>query len=143
MSAADREQETAAPGTQRLDKWLWFARVIKSRTQAAGLVTDGKVRVNRVRAEKPSHALKVGDVVTVSAHSRVLVLKVVAPGARRGPPVEARLLYEDLTPPATDPTGSGGAAADARSAAPTRERGAGRPTKRDRRAIDALRDRRG
>ena len=92
---------------QRLDKWLWFARVVKSRTLAAALVIDRKVRVNRERASKPSQMLRVGDVVTVAVHARVRVLKVLAAGARRGPPAEACLLYEDLTPEVTGGGGGG------------------------------------
>jgi ribosome-associated heat shock protein Hsp15 len=97
---ADREDHDDAPGqgAQRVDKWLWFARVVKTRTLAAGLVHDGKVRVNRVRIDKASQPLKCGDVVTVSAGRHVRVLKVLAPGVRRGPPAEAQTLYEDLSP---------------------------------------------
>ena len=61
-SAAEQEHDDDAPAVagpgQRLDKWLWFVRVIKTRTQAAGLVTDGKVRINRVRVEKPSQTVR-------------------------------------------------------------------------------------
>ncbi len=131
---ADEQGEAAADGTQRLDKWLWFVRVIKTRTLAAGLVTSGKVRVNRQRVEKPSQAVRPGDVVTVTARGHVRILKVLAPGARRGPPAEARLLYEDLTPPAPPPDQTGTARAPAQ-----REAGQGRPTKKDRRLIDRLR----
>jgi ribosome-associated heat shock protein Hsp15 len=91
---------------QRLDKWLWFVRAVKSRTLAAALVAEGKVRVNRERASKPSHALRVGDVVTLTVHAQVRVLKVLSTGVRRGPPVEARGLYEDLTPEATSKPGA-------------------------------------
>ena len=84
-----------APG-QRLDRWLWFARVVKSRTLAARVIEGGKVRVNRVRVVKPSHLLREGDVLTVTLRGKVLLLKVLAAGARRGPPSEARLLYERL-----------------------------------------------
>jgi ribosome-associated heat shock protein Hsp15 len=117
---------------QRLDKWLWFARVVKSRTLAAGLVTGGKVRINRTRAEKPSQIVRKGDVLTISLGLRVRVLEVVAPGTRRGSPIEADALKIDLTPPRQ------------RTAQPlaaplaTREPGTGRPTKRDRRRIDRL-----
>ena len=92
-----------APGDlrQRLDKWLWFARVVKSRTGAAKLVEDGHVRVNAVRADTPAKAIRPGDVLTVALDRQVRVLKVLAPGERRGPYEEARLLYEDL---ATSPT---------------------------------------
>ena len=90
---------------QRLDKWLWFARVVKSRTLAAELVVLGKVRVNRVRAVKASQTLRPGDVVTLVLASRVLVLKVLAPGVRRGPATEARQLYQPLSSPMDEATG--------------------------------------
>jgi ribosome-associated heat shock protein Hsp15 len=126
-----RDLAQQAPGAQRLDKWLWFARIVKSRTLAAGLVEDGKVRVNRERVSKPSAGVRVGDVVTVAVRARVLVLKVCAPGARRGPPAEARQLYEDMSPPS--------APVQTPEVAPgQREPGSGRPTKRERRAIDRL-----
>lgn len=86
--------EAPAPAVQRLDKWLWFARVLKSRTLAAELVERGKVRVNRVRVVKPSHTVREGDVLTINLRGQVLVLKVLAAGTRRGPPPEARHLYE-------------------------------------------------
>jgi ribosome-associated heat shock protein Hsp15 len=83
---------TDAPA-QRLDKWLCFARVVKSRTLAAQLVGGGRVRVNRMRVLKPSHSLRPGDVLTVALRGEVRVLEVLAVGERRGPPQEARLLY--------------------------------------------------
>lgn len=126
----------AAGAGQRLDKWLWFVRVIKTRTQAAGLVTDGKVRVNRVRVDKPSQTLRPGDVVTVSVRGHVRVLKMVAAGERRGPPAQARQLYEDLTPPPAPTAGGKGIVAQSG----VRAAGDGRPTKRDRRLLDRLRD---
>ena len=82
---------------QRLDKWLWFARIVKSRTLAAQLVQDGKVRVNRTKVAKPAQTVRADDVLTIVIRGNVQVLKVVAPGARRGPPAEARLLYEVLS----------------------------------------------
>lgn len=85
---------------QRVDKWLWFARAVKSRTTAAQLVVDGKVRVNRVRVLKPSQTVRPGDVLTVAIRGKVRVLKVLAVGERRGPPLEARLLYETVERPA-------------------------------------------
>jgi len=95
-------------GTQRLDKWLWFARVVKTRSLAASLVLDGKVRVNRVRIQKPSQTVRPGDVITVTAHSRVRVLKVLATGERRGPAVVAQTLDEDLTPEFSNGGGESG-----------------------------------
>jgi len=81
---------------QRLDKWLWFARILKSRTSAAQLIEGGKVRVNRVRVVKPSHTVQKGDILTIALRGRVLVLRILAGGTRRGPPPEARLLYEPV-----------------------------------------------
>ena len=116
---------------QRIDKFLWFARFFKSRTLAAAMVADGRVRINGARCEKPSTTVKLGDVLTFPAGARVRVVKVLKAGERRGPASEARLLYEDLTPPA-EPVAP-------EDAAPApREKGSGRPTKKERRAIDAL-----
>jgi ribosome-associated heat shock protein Hsp15 len=81
---------------QRLDKWLWFARVVKSRTGAAKLVEDGHVRVNTVRADTPAKTVRPGDVLTIALDRQVRVLKVLAPGERRGPYEEARTLFEEL-----------------------------------------------
>jgi ribosome-associated heat shock protein Hsp15 len=112
-----------AENRQRLDKWLWFARLTKSRTLAQKLVAAGKVRINREKTDDPSDLIKPGDVLTISQESGVRVLKVAASGLRRGPPADARLLYEDLSPP--EP--------------PRPERVGARPTKRDRRSIDVFR----
>lgn len=124
------------PTGQRIDKWLWFARVAKSRTLAAELVADGKVRVNRVRIDKPSHVVKAGDILTIAIAARIRILEVRAPGTRRGPAPEAQLLFADLTPPPPphDPT------ADPRTLEAGRDAGSGRPTKRDRRLTDKLQD---
>ena len=84
---------------QRIDKWLFFARVAKSRTLAAKLAQGGHVRVNGAKIGQASHEVKPGDVLTVTLERRVLVYKVVDCGARRGPAPEAQLLYEDLSPP--------------------------------------------
>ncbi|MCL4767850.1 MAG: RNA-binding S4 domain-containing protein [Hyphomicrobiaceae bacterium] len=125
-------------GAQRLDKWLWFARVVKTRTLAAALVLDGKVRVNRVRIDRPSHAVRPGDVITVAAHSRVRILKVVATGERRGPAAVAETLYGDLTPPVSNPGAPGAGEGNPAPGAPRRDAGSGRPTKRERRALERL-----
>jgi ribosome-associated heat shock protein Hsp15 len=83
---------------QRLDKWLWFARVVKTRTLAARLVAEGHVRINAQRVETPAKLVGPGDVLTIALERQVRVLKVVAPGTRRGAYPEAKLLFEDLTP---------------------------------------------
>jgi ribosome-associated heat shock protein Hsp15 len=82
---------------QRLDKWLWHARVVRARTGAAALVEAGHVRVNGAREKSPGHAVKPGDVVTVSLDRVVRVLKVVGFSERRGDASAATALYEDLT----------------------------------------------
>lgn len=132
---ADRDSDAGASGnSQRLDKWLWFARVAKSRTLAAASISAGKVRVNRIKAEKPSHAVKPGDVVTSSIKKSVRVLRVVAAGERRGPATEAATLYVDLTPKVE--RSLPGASIKVGPLSGARAPGAGRPTKRDRRSID-------
>lgn len=88
----------AATETQRLDKWLWHARVVKTRSIATALVQAGKVRVNRERIIKASAMVKLGDVITVVAGGRVRVLRVAGFAERRGPASEAQALYGDLTP---------------------------------------------
>ena len=122
----------AGEARQRIDKWLFFARVAKSRTLAAKLVQAGQIRVNREKIAQASHQIAVGDVLTIALDRKVVVLRVLASGTRRGPYEEARMLYEDLTQPA--------AATAAPAAAAERDPGTGRPTKRDRRRLDALRD---
>ena len=121
------------PGqTIRVDKWLWAARVFKTRSLAAQACDGGKVDVNE-QAVKPAKALRPGDLIRVTLpHGRRRVLKVSALDDRRGPPAQARTLFEDLTPP--EPPRPRWAAP------PMRLPGAGRPTKRERRQLDHLRD---
>jgi ribosome-associated heat shock protein Hsp15 len=81
---------------QRLDKWLWHARVVKARTSAVALVEAGRVGINGVREKAAGHAVKTGDVVTIGLDGGVRVLKVVGFSERRGDASAARVLYEDL-----------------------------------------------
>jgi ribosome-associated heat shock protein Hsp15 len=83
----------------RLDKWLWHARILKSRSLAARLVSDGHVRINGIRAGAPAKPVKPGDVLTIALERTVRVLRVVGLGTRRGPAPEAQALYDDLSPP--------------------------------------------
>jgi ribosome-associated heat shock protein Hsp15 len=83
---------------QRVDKWLWFARIVKSRQLAQALIEQGAVRINRIKVIRASGRIAAGDVVTVAVHDRIRVLKVLGEGKRRGPAAEARELYEDLSP---------------------------------------------
>ncbi|AZO03594.1 MULTISPECIES: RNA-binding S4 domain-containing protein [unclassified Mesorhizobium] len=120
-------------GRQRIDKWLFFSRAVKSRSLAAKVVVAGRVRINRDKAAQASDLVKPGDVLTITLEGRILVWKVLDCGTRRGPADEARLLYQDMSPA---PTPKGGAVADAIPA--LREAGSGRPTKRERRQTDRL-----
>ncbi len=81
---------------QRLDKWLWHARVVKARTSAAALIEAGHVRLNGAREKAPGHSVKIGDVLTIGLDRTVRILKVVGFAERRGDASAARLLYSDL-----------------------------------------------
>ena len=87
----------SASEEQRLDKWLWYARFVKSRSLATKLVEEGCIRVNRQRVVKAATCVKCGDVLTASLHGRVRVIEILAVGHRRGPPAEAKALYSELT----------------------------------------------
>jgi ribosome-associated heat shock protein Hsp15 len=91
----------SAKARQRIDKWLWFARIVKSRTLAAKLVTEGRIRVNSARVETPAKAIAPGDVLTIALAREVKVLRVLGNAERRGPYSEARLLYQDIGGSAT------------------------------------------
>jgi ribosome-associated heat shock protein Hsp15 len=120
---------------QRLDRWLWCARFFKTRTLAAQFVDDGNVRVTRrgrtVRARKAHFAVGCGDMLAFSRNGRVRVVKVLSSAERRGPPSQAQTLYADESPPPAPN-------APHEAGSFRRERGAGRPTKKDRRATDAF-----
>lgn len=113
---------------QRIDKWLWHARVVRTRTAAAALAASGHVRVNGQRIDAASHAVRTGDVVTVTLDRVIRVLKVLGFAERRGSATAAQALCEDLEPPMRT--------AETDTMPPLRDTGSGRPTKRERRAID-------
>src|SRR5688500_18259714 len=95
--------ENTSLDRQRIDKWLWHARVVRTRSAAAELVTSGHVRLNGQRVSAASHAVRAGDVVTIALDRAVRVLKVAGFAERRGSAVEGRALYEDLSPPPRPP----------------------------------------
>jgi len=115
----------------RIDKWLWQARFFKTRSLAARVVTGQGVRINGQRVTKSSAAVKPSDVLTFAQGEHIKVVRVLALGTRRGPAPEARALYEDLSPPPLPK-------AERAMSAPSRPKGAGRPTKAERRAIDKM-----
>lgn len=120
----------------RLDKWLWYARFFKSRSLAAAQCRAKKIRVNGEHCKKASALVAVGDVLTFPKAGDVKVVEIIALGVRRGPASEAQMLYNDLTPKrAPSPVEQD------KLQNPSREKGAGRPTKTDRRALDRLMER--
>ena len=124
--------EPAAPAArQRLDKWLFFSRAVKSRTLAQKLIETGAVRINSERTVASDARVGPGDGLTMTVNHRLLVWRIRDAGTRRGPAPEAATLYEDLSPPPlpreTQPP-----------ALAARPPGAGRPTKKERRDIDRL-----
>jgi ribosome-associated heat shock protein Hsp15 len=82
---------------QRIDKWLWHARMVRTRTDAAALTTAGFVRLNGKRMTIAAHPVRVGDVVTLALDRSVRVLRVEGICGRRGGAPAARTLYRDLT----------------------------------------------
>ena len=88
---------------QRIDKWLWHARVVRTRSAAAALSTAGLVRINGARIDTSSRPVRPGDVVTVALDRNVRMLKVIGFAERRGSAEIARGLFEDLTPPPAPP----------------------------------------
>jgi len=86
----------AVPDRQRIDRWLWHARVVRTRGAAAVLATSGYVRVNGVRIDAPGRSVRLGDVVTVALDRTVRLLKVKGFVERRGPTGTSQRLYDEL-----------------------------------------------
>ena len=107
--------------SQRLDKWLWYARFFKSRSLATKFCASGKLRLNEKVVRKAHYGLRVGDVLTFPRGPHIRVVRVVGLGTRRGPASEAQTLYQDLTPAEPSPRPK-----------PKSER-RGKPTKKERR----------
>jgi ribosome-associated heat shock protein Hsp15 len=84
---------------QRIDKWLWHARVVRTRADAAALVAAGRVRVNGMRQTAPGHAVKAGDVLTVTLDHRIRLMEIKGFADRRGDADTARAIYADLQLP--------------------------------------------
>jgi ribosome-associated heat shock protein Hsp15 len=123
--------DPAAP--LRIDKWLWAVRLVKTRGLAVEAVSGGRVHVNGERV-KPSKEVKPGDRVEVTLGQRRMAVDVLGTNPRRGPASEAALLYAE-TPESIEARER--FAAEARLTRPPGTRGGARPTKRDRRRLDA------
>lgn len=121
---------------QRIDRWLWHARIVKTRTQAAELAAGGQVRVNRDKVRKSSHAVKIGDVITMFWGGRVRVVEVAGFAERRVSAPDVPALYVDHSPPKPAKSDK------IEAAVPARPSGSGRPTKKERREIDRFKARR-
>lgn len=126
--------DAAAKEKMRIDKWLWHARFFKTRGLASEVAASGHLRVNRQPIHKSSHGVGPGDVLTFSQGDIVRVIEIVALSQRRGPASEARDLYDDLSPPTARPK------SDKPPTVAPRADGAGRPTKKERRQTDKLRE---
>ena len=120
----------------RLDKWLWYARFFKTRANATLAISSGRFRLDGEVMSKPHRAAVLGQVLTFLQGDRVRVIRIVELGTRRGPASEAIELYEDLSPPAETRRETAATARKFES----RDAGAGRPTKRDRRVTQQLKD---
>lgn len=136
--SAARHAGPSSPPAVRADRWLWSARFYKSRSLAAEACERGKVDVNGQRA-KPHKLVRAHDTIVLAHAHGPKTLKVLAVADKRGPAAQARLLYEDQSPPRPDrPSDDFRLVIDDR---PVRLRGSGRPTKRERRETEWLRGR--
>jgi ribosome-associated heat shock protein Hsp15 len=115
---------------QRIDKWLFFARIVKCRSLAQKLVEDGGVMLNGAACRVASHMVKPGDLLEVHLDRRIRCLEVLKPAYRRGPAPEAQTLLVDRTPPPLP--------GDVALQGLVAER-IGRPEKSERRAYERLR----
>jgi ribosome-associated heat shock protein Hsp15 len=115
--------------TMRLDKWLWHARFVKTRSLAQKLVEGGKVRLNGEKQHKGSANIRVGDDLSFAVHDRLHTVRITALSERRGPASEAQTLYQEIEPAVN---------LRARTGPSIARSGKGRPSKKDRRAYDKL-----
>jgi ribosome-associated heat shock protein Hsp15 len=93
-SAGRAAEHGPAEAGQRLDKWLVYARFVKTRSLAAACVSDGRVRLNGVRLSKPDREIRPGDVLTLALPHATLVIRVLSAAERRGSAEDTRSLYE-------------------------------------------------
>ncbi len=80
----------------RLDKFLWFARIVKTRALAQALAEEGRIRIGGRLIDRAHAPVRIGDVLSFAQRGSVRVLRVEALPARRGPPAEARALYTEV-----------------------------------------------
>ncbi len=126
--------DSPKPQSQRVDIWLWHARFFKTRSLSSKIIRAGKVRLNGQKITKAKTPVVVGDVLTFPQPNIIRIAKILTFNHRRGPAPEAQALYEDLTPPPEV------IKEIEKSQVARRDRGAGRPTKAERRATDRLKN---
>jgi ribosome-associated heat shock protein Hsp15 len=126
--------DTAERAGPRLDKWLWTARFFKTRSLASKLISSGRLRLNGTIMSKPHRQAQLDMVLTFPQGDHIRVIRIAGFSERRGPAVDAVQLYEDLAPP--EPASQH--RKDEIKTGSMREPGTGRPTKKERRAIDRL-----
>jgi len=120
------------PASIRLDKWLWQARFFKSRNLASQFCVNGRLRVDGAVTSKAHFAVRPGHVLTFSLNDTIRIIEIIQLGTRRGPAIEAKKLYNDLSPPKPVKRDDPG-----KPLSPAkRDPGTGRPTKAERRAMD-------
>jgi ribosome-associated heat shock protein Hsp15 len=90
------DDASAEVSGRRLDQWLWFARLVKTRSLAARLCAAGAVTVNQVAIKKANHIVRIGDTIAVPQRAFCRSVRVLALGVRRGTAAEARLMYEEI-----------------------------------------------
>jgi len=125
---------TKAVDSQRVDIWLWHARFFKSRSLSGKLCRAGRVRLNGQKITKAKTPVTVGDVLTFPQADMIRIARVIGFNTRRGPAVEARAMYEDMTPPREE------IRKIEQNRPARRDKGSGRPTKTERRATDRLKN---
>lgn len=133
MSSDASIQPETAQAKQRLDKWLWYARIVKSRTLAQKVIASGSVRIDGQRVTSSDYRVTSGMVLTLNVHERLRILRICNPGTRRGPATEAQTLYDDLSPEAPKRDASSIVQSPAQ-----RLPGTGRPTKKERRQTNLI-----
>ncbi len=121
----------------RIDKWLWYARFFKTRSLATKLVASGKLRLDGEVMSKPHRHIQIGQILTFPQANHIRVIRIDMVGTRRGSASEAAELYTDLSPLDIKKSKDDKALpADFEKRNP----GAGRPTKKDRRITQKLKD---
>lgn len=126
-------EETSSNLSQRIDKWLWHARLYKTRSIAQKQVATGKIRVDREKISSPSRKVTTGNVLTITRERDIKIIEIVGIADRRGPYSQAQLLYHDMSPPKPEKQKQ-----EQTRESMSRIQSEGRPTKHQRKQIMAM-----